>query len=121
MQLRRELSAISMPFRISSDSESDNRTSITSTKDEKKKKKKTTKIKESPEEMCRDEQRERLFMRPGVIDEEPDSMDSIISNPSAFPITIVPSPTAGGCGMLIRSTTAQSSVSRLSRLSSSSK
>ena len=30
----------------------------------------------------------RVFMRPGVIEEEPDSLDSVISN---LPLTIVPS------------------------------
>lgn len=33
---------------------------------------------------------ERLFMRPGTIEEEPDSVDSIISNSTSLPITIVP-------------------------------
>lgn len=35
-------------------------------------------------------QNERIFFRPGVIEEEPDSMDSIISNPSSYPITVIP-------------------------------
>lgn len=118
MLLRRELEAISMPFKTSSDSESDYRNGHVF--NEKKKKKKTTKIRDQIDEINGSEQRERLFLRPGVIDEEPDSMDSIISDPSVFPITIVPTPTSGG-GVLIRSTTAQSSVSRLSRLSSSSR
>jgi hypothetical protein len=30
----------------------------------------------------------RIFMRPGIIEEEPDSIDSVISN---LPLTIVPS------------------------------
>lgn len=30
----------------------------------------------------------RIFMRPGVIEEEPDSLDSVISN---LPLTVVPS------------------------------
>jgi hypothetical protein len=30
----------------------------------------------------------RMFLRPGVIEEEPDSVDSVISN---LPLTIVPS------------------------------
>lgn len=68
----------------------------------------------------RDENKEKLFMRPGVIEEEPDSMDSIISDPTSFPITIVPSST-GGTGILIRNSTAQSSFSRLSRISTTSK
>lgn len=118
MLLRRELEAISMPFKTSSDSESDYRNGGTA--NDKKKKKKSAKIKDKIEEINDSEHRERLFFRPGVIDEEPDSMDSIISDPSVFPITIVPAPTSGG-GVLIRSTTAQSSVSRLSRISSSSR
>lgn len=68
----------------------------------------------------RDENKEKLFMRPGIIEEEPDSMDSIISDPTSFPITIVPS-TTGGTGILIRNSTAQSSFSRLSRISTTSK
>lgn len=67
-----------------------------------------------------DEKREKLFMRPGVIEEEPESMDSIISNPSSFPITVVPPVTAGGAGVLIRNST-QSSLGRLSRISTNSK
>lgn len=67
----------------------------------------------------RNEHKEKLFMRPGVIDEEPDSVDSIISDPSSFPITVVPSSFGGG--VLIRNSTAQSSFSRMSRMSSSSK
>lgn len=125
MLLRRELEAMAAPFRCSSDSESDTRNSpatksLATSPNDKKKKKKTTKIKDQIEEINRDEHRERIFFRPGVIDEEPDSMDSMINDASSYPITIVPAPTAGG-GVLIRSTTAQSSVSRLSRMSSSSK
>lgn len=71
--------------------------------------------------MRRDKKREKLFMRPGVIDEEPDSMDSIISDPSSFPITIVPPVTTGGTGLLIRNTTTHSSFGRLSRISTNSK
>lgn len=67
-----------------------------------------------------DEKREKIFMRPGVIDEEPDSMDTIISNPSSFPITVVPPTTAGGAGVLIRNST-QTSFGRLSRISTNSK
>lgn len=72
----------------------------------------------SPDEVTlrRDENREKLFMRPGVIDEEPDSVDSLISDPSSFPITIVPSSTGGG-GLLIRNSTLNSSFGRLSRIS----
>lgn len=69
----------------------------------------------------RDEKREKLFMCPGVIDEEPDSMDSIISDPSSFPITVLPPLTSGGAGLLIRNSTAQSSFGRLSRISTNSK
>lgn len=67
----------------------------------------------------RDENNEKLFARPGIY-EEPDSMDSIISDPSSFPITVVPPTTAGGTGLLIRNST-QSSFSRLSRISTTSK
>lgn len=66
------------------------------------------------------ENKDKLFLRPGVIDEEPESMDSIISDPTSFPITVVPPVTAGGTGLLIRNTT-QQSFSRLSRISTSSK
>lgn len=51
-----------------------------------------------------------IFMRPGTIDEEPDSVDSIISNPASFPITVVPS-------SLVRSST-QQSFGKFSRQSS---
>lgn len=51
-----------------------------------------------------------IFMRPGTIDEEPDSVDSIISNPASFPITVVPS-------SLVRSAT-QQSFGKYSRQSS---
>lgn len=67
-----------------------------------------------------DEKREKLFMRPGVIDEEPDSIDSIISNPSSFPITVVPPTSSGGAGILIRNST-QSSFGRISRISTNSR
>lgn len=67
-----------------------------------------------------DEKREKLFMRSGVIEEEPESMDSIISDLSSFPITVVPPTTAGGAGVLIRNST-QSSFGRLSRISTNSK
>lgn len=69
----------------------------------------------------RDRGRDVLHIRQHIIDEEPDSMDSIISDPSSFPITIVPSPTTPGSGLLIRNSTTQSSFSRLSKLSTSSK
>lgn len=129
MLLRRELDSVSAPFKCSSDSESDSRlggstsSALSSKTSDKKKKKKSTKIKDEIDQIDCDEQRERLFLRPGVIEEEPDSMDSFINDPSAYPITIVPipSPTAGNGGVLIRSATAQSNVSRLSRLSSTSK
>lgn len=90
--------------------------------DDEKSSRKTSKIKKShknDDTIKRNEHKEKLFMRPGVIDEEPDSMDSIISDPSSFPITVVPS-TFGG-GVLIRNSTAQSSFSRMSRISTSSK
>lgn len=67
-----------------------------------------------------DEKKEKLFMRPGVIEEEPDSMDSIISDPSSFPITVEISSAAGGAGVLIRNST-QTSFGRLSRISTNSK
>lgn len=131
MLLRRELDALSAPFKCSSDSESDTRhgssttSALTNKNSDKKKNKKSAKIKDELDEISCDEQRDRLYSRPsGIIEEEPDSMDSMINDPSAYPITIVPiqSPTASGAaGVLIRSATAQSSVSRLSRISSSSK
>lgn len=62
---------------------------------------------------------DKLFTRPGIY-EEPDSVDSIISDPSSFPITVVPPTTPGGTGLLIRNST-QSSFSRLSRISTASK
>ncbi|XP_055314353.1 G protein-activated inward rectifier potassium channel 3-like isoform X2 [Sitodiplosis mosellana] len=67
-----------------------------------------------------DEKKEKLFMRPGTIDKEPDSMDTIISNPSSFPITVLPPVSAGGAGVLIRNST-QTSFGRLSRISTNSK
>lgn len=60
----------------------------------------------------KDEVRERVFLRPGTIEEEPDSVDSIISNPASFPITIIPS------NNMPRSAT-QISMNRYSRQSSS--
>lgn len=72
-------------------------------------------------QLRRDHQRDIFRVRPGVIDEEPDSMDSIMSDPSSFPITIVPSPTSPGSGFLIRNSTTQSSLSRLSKFSTTSK
>lgn len=59
----------------------------------------------------KNENNERVFMRPGTIEEEPDSMDSIISNVSAFPITVIPA------NNMVRSST-QVSFSRFSRQSS---
>lgn len=55
---------------------------------------------------------DRVFMRQCTIEEEPDSMDSIISNVSAFPITVIPA------SNMVRSPT-QVSFSRFSRQSSS--
>lgn len=55
-----------------------------------------------------------------TIYEDRDTMGSIISDPSSFPITVVPPKTAGGAGLLIRNST-QTSFSRLSRISTSSK
>lgn len=49
-------------------------------------------------------ERRKIFMRPGAIEEEPDSLDSVISNPSCLPLTIVPS--------LVRSSTCGSGFSR---------
>ena len=66
-----------------------------------------------------DEKRDAYRKRSGIA-EEPDSMDSIISDPASFPITVVPPSTAGGTGLLIRNST-QLSFSRLSRISTSSK
>lgn len=130
MLLRRELEAVSAPFKCSSDLESDNHNNSSTsntltTKNSDRKKKKSTKIKDEIDETSCDEQRERLFLQSGcIIEEEPDSMDSLINDPSAYPITIVPIPSqtaAGSGGVLIHSATFQSSVSRLSRISSSSK
>lgn len=131
MLLRRELDAMSASFKIGTDSDTDSRASNTPNpvspgkSSIKKKKKKSTKINDEIDEISCDEQRERLFHRPGgIIEEEPDSMDSIINDPSSYPITIVPIPSqtaTGTGGVLIRSATAQSSVSRLSRISSNSK
>lgn len=73
-----------------------------------------TKNSESPQ--CssegKDEVPERVFLRPGTIEEEPNSVDSIISNPRSFPITIIPS------SNMSRSAT-QVSMNRYSRQSSS--
>lgn len=61
----------------------------------------------------KNEVRERVFLRPGTIEEEePESVDSIISNPASFPITIIPS------SNMPRSAT-QISLNRYSRQSSS--
>lgn len=67
------------------------------------------------------EKREKLFMRPSIIEEEHNSMDSIISDPASFPITILPPMTSGGTGLLIRNSTEHSSIGRLSRISTNSK
>lgn len=67
-----------------------------------------------------DEKRDAYQKKRSGIVEEPDSMDSIISDPASFPITVVPPSTAGGTGLLIRNST-QTSFSRLSRISTSSK
>lgn len=146
MLLRKELEALALPYKdlpadvgstpetlpiLSMEPTPTTATRITTTPsltgsslkiDDEKSPKKTAKTKKghkSDDTVKRDEHREKLFMRPGVIDEEPDSMDSIISDPSSFPITVVPS-TFGG-GVLIRNSTAQSSFSRMSRISTSSK
>lgn len=55
---------------------------------------------------------QRVFLRPGTIEEEPDSVDSIISNPASFPITIIPSSN-------MPRTSTQISLNRYSRQSSS--
>lgn len=60
----------------------------------------------------KDAVQQRVFLRPGTIEEEPDSVDSIISNPASFPITIIPS------NNMPRSAT-QISMNRYSRQSSS--
>lgn len=130
MLLRKELEAMALPFRsVTPPNATDEakQDGVGAFVDNEKAKKKLTKSKSAPKfedvVLRRDENREKLFMRPGVIDEEPDSMDSIISDPSSFPITIVPSSTSGGggggasSGLLIRNSTAQS----LSRISTSSK
>lgn len=67
----------------------------------------------------RDENNEKPNQRQAIY-EEPDSMDSIISDPTSFPITVVPPASPGGAGFLIRNST-QTSFSRLSRMSTSSK
>lgn len=61
----------------------------------------------------RSNSKNRLTKKPstGIIEEEPTSIDSIISNPASFPITIVPS------SSLIRSST-QASMGKYSRQSS---
>lgn len=66
-----------------------------------------------------DDKKDTRRTHSGIV-EEPDSMDSIISDPASFPITVVPPSTAGGAGLLIRNST-QTSFSRLSRISTSSK
>lgn len=60
----------------------------------------------------KNEVRERVFLRPGTIEEEPDSVDSIMSNPASFPITIIPSSN-------MPRTATQISLNRYSRQSSS--
>lgn len=128
MLLRKELEAMALPFRSSTPpnatDESKHGERGHSIDNEKVKKKSTrTKSLSNSDDVVlrRDENKGKLFMRPGIIDEEPDSMDSIIGDPSSFPITIVPSNITGGSGigggLLIRNSTAQS----LSRISTSSK
>lgn len=46
----------------------------------------------------------KIFLNPGVIEEEPNSLDSVISNPNLLPLTIVPS--------IVRSSTCGSGLSR---------
>lgn len=140
MWLRKELEALAAPFRSTSESgivtsnpinsppsSTDTKTvsssfiNISNEKSTKMKQEKKPKKIDDDVVLRRDQNKEKLFLRPGIIDEEPDSMESIISDPASFPITILPSPTAGGCGLLIRNSTAQSSFSRLSRISTSSK
>lgn len=67
-----------------------------------------------------DEKRDAYQKKRSGIAEDPESMDSIISDPTSFPITVVPPSTAGGTGLLIRNST-QTSFGRLSRISTSSK
>lgn len=135
MLLRKELEAMSMPFRSTTPPNATDETkhgerggsdgtgghTIEIEKVKKKSIKSKLLSKSDDVVLRRDENKEKLFMRPGIIDEEPNSMDSIISDPSSFPITIVPSSTAGGSGvgsaLLLRNSTAQS----LSRISTSSK
>lgn len=125
MLLRKELEAMALPFRSTTppnttDDAKYGDTTGHSVDNEKVKKKlpKTKSLSMSDDVVLRrNETKEKLFMRPGIIDEEPDSMDSIITDPSSFPITVVPSSTTGGSGVLIRNSTAQS----LSRISTSSK
>lgn len=128
MLLRKELEAMAMPFRSTTPLNATDEAKHGETGhviDNEKVKKKLTNPKSLPKSddvvLRRDENKGKLFMRPGIIDEEPDSMDSIINDPSSFPITIVPSTVAGssgiGGGLLMRSSTAQS----LSRISTSSK
>ncbi|XP_037050312.1 G protein-activated inward rectifier potassium channel 3 isoform X3 [Bradysia coprophila] len=62
----------------------------------------------------KDEVREKIFLRPGTIEEEPDSVSSMISNPASFPITIIPSSNMSRSGTQI-------SMNRYSRQSSSSR
>lgn len=69
----------------------------------------------------RTKSKRKTLVRADKIDEEPDSMDTIISDPSSYPITIVPSSTTGGAGLLIRNSTQNLSFNRLSRISTTSK
>lgn len=62
-----------------------------------------------------DEKRD-AYRKRSAIAEDPESMDNIISDPNSFPITVVPSSTAGGTGLLIRNST-QTSFGRISRIS----
>lgn len=122
MILRKELEAMAAPFRdipkneFTSDGERNPRRS-----ESEKTNKRPSSLKSDEVLLRRDHQKEINFMRPGTVEEEPDSMDSIISDPSSFPITIVPSPSSTGGGLLIRNSTIQSSISKLSRISTSSK
>lgn len=128
MLLRKELEAMALPFRSTTPpnaTDEAKRGDRGHSIDNEKVKKNVTKTKSLSKcddvVLRRNESKGKLFMRPGIIDEEPDSVDSIISDPSSFPITIVPSTTSGGAGigggLLIRNSTAQS----LSRISTSSK
>lgn len=124
MLLRKELEAMAAPFKSAALKEASE--PLASAADDDKSRTAGDKAKpangKSDEVLLRrDYGRDVLHIRQNIIDEEPDSMDSIISDPSSYPITIVPSPTIPGSGLLIRNSTTQSSFSRLSKLSTSSK